>query len=212
MPEYQSRDPLLYIQQPDLAYPKVDMQQTYIVKMSKQKREKSTIASFPELDTQTESFTNQTAELQEYEAEKAVEEKKQVKTTEQQPKQDVSSDKKPQKQELDRKAVQEVINQYHNQSQEKDDPSGSAKGKQHSYSFKRVKSFKEMNIIEKLNYLDHFPKLLPPVPCIFATGSSSARGFLLNKSEDSIEIKLFNDKIMDIPIEQITDVKMLGLQ
>ncbi|WP_394235380.1 CotO family spore coat protein [Niallia oryzisoli] len=211
MPENQSRDPLLYIQQPDFAYPKVDMQQTYIVKMSKQKRDKATIAQLPELESELESIPNPTAELQENEAEKAVEGKKQVKAIEQQVNQDSNTEKKQQKQVPDRKAVQEVINQYHNQSQEKEEPSES-KGKQHSYSFKRVKSFKEMNTIEKLNYLEHFPKLLPPVPCIFATGSTSVRGFLLSKTEDSIEIKLFNDKIMDIPLDQITDVKMLGLQ
>ncbi|KAA9027580.1 CotO family spore coat protein [Niallia endozanthoxylica] len=210
MPENQSRDPLLYIQQPDFAYPKADMQQTYIVKRPNQKREKSTIAPFPELDS-GESLSDQTAELIENETEKAVEEKKQAVTDEQPSKKAIDADKKQQKQELDRKAVQEVINQYHQQREEKEEP-GQAKSKQHSYSFKRVKSFKEMNTLEKLNYLDHFPKLLPPVPCIFATGSSSVRGYLLNKTEDFIEIKLFNDKTLEIPIEQITEVKMLGLQ
>ncbi|WP_338449021.1 CotO family spore coat protein [Niallia oryzisoli] len=208
MPENQSREPLLYIQQPELAYPKLDMQQTYII--SKQQKEKQTIAPFPELDSDSETVTNQTAVLQDKETEIAVEVKKQEVIVEQQTKKDVSTDNRPQNQELDQKAVQEVINQYNNQSQESD-KSGPSKGKQHSYSFKRVKSFKEMNTLEKLNYLEHFPKLLPPVPCIFATGSSSVRGFLLNKTEDSVEIKLFNDKIMDIPIEQITEVKMLGL-
>jgi len=210
MPENQSRDPLLYIQQPDFAFPKVDMQQTYIVKTPKPKREKSTIAPLPELDS-GESMSNQTAELVENATEKAVEEKQQAITDEQPSKKAIDADKKQQKRELDRKAVQEVINQYHQQRQEKEESSQS-KARQHSYSFKRVKSFKEMNTLEKLNYLDHFPKMLPPVPCIFATESSSVRGYLLNKTEDSIEIKLFNDKTLEIPIEQVIEIKMLGLQ
>ncbi|WP_071393929.1 CotO family spore coat protein [Bacillus tuaregi] len=212
MPEKQSRDPLLYIHQPDFVYPKANMQQTYIVNMTKHKSEKSTIAQIPELETEEVSTTKHTAELQESEAEKAIEEQQRVRIAEQKSKKTVDADKKQQKQELDRKEVQDVINQYHHQKQDKDSPSSKTKGKQHSYSFKRVKSFKEMNTVEKLNYLEHFPKLLPPVPCIFVTGSSSVRGFLMNKTEDSVEIKQFNEKILQIPIEQITDVKMLGLQ
>ncbi len=50
-----------------------------------------------------------------------------------------------------------------------------------------------MNTIERLNYLVHFPKLLPPVPCVFVTKSRSVKGFLVKKTEDSIEIKQFND-------------------
>lgn len=212
MPENQSREPLLYIQQPDFTYPELEMQQTYIVKTAKPNREKSPIAPLTELDSESETIMNQTDQVKENEVEKAVEEVKQVKAVEQQANKDISADQSPQKQELDQKVVQEVINQYHNQTQESDDSRGTSRGKQHSYTFKRVKSFKEMNTLEKLNYLEHFPKLLPPVPCIFATGSSSVRGFLLNKTEDSVELRLFNDKIMQIPIEQITEVKMLGLQ
>ena len=113
------------------------------------------------------------------------------------------------KQELNPAVVQEVIDQYH---EENPNEGKAPTSKQHSYSFKRVKSFKEMSTTEKLNYLVHFPKLLPPVPCIFVTGNSSVRGFLVNRTEDSVEVKQFNEKILHIPIEKITDIKLIGIQ
>ena len=69
-----------------------------------------------------------------------------------------------------------------------------------------------MSTTEKLNYLVHFPKLLPPVPCIFVTDNSSVRGFLVERTEDSVKVKQFNEKILHIPIEKLTDVKMIGIQ
>ena len=99
---------------------------------------------------------------------------------------------KIQNEELPSSAIQDAIQQYHKQDQN-DVPSSNPTRKKQSYSFNRVKSFKEMNTIERLNYLVHFPKLLPPVPCVFVTKSRSVKGFLVKKTEDSIEIKQFND-------------------
>ena len=75
-----------------------------------------------------------------------------------------------------------------------------------------MKSFKEMNTIERLNYLVHFPKLLPPVPCVFVTKSRSVKGFLVKQTEDSIEIKQFNDQMMQISLRELIEVKMIGLK
>ena len=115
------------------------------------------------------------------------------------------------KEELHSPAIQDAIHQYHKQIQD-DASSSNQKRKKQSYSFNRVKSFKEMNTIERLNYLVHFPKLLPPVPCVFVTKSRSVKGFLVNKEVDSIEVKQFNETMMQIPIGELIEVKMIGLK
>ena len=40
-------------------------------------------------------------------------------------------------------------------------------------SFKRLKSFKEMDISERVDYLINYPSVLPPVPCLFLTSEKS---------------------------------------
>ena len=116
-----------------------------------------------------------------------------------------------QNEELPSSSIQDVIHQYHKQDQN-DVPSTNPMRKKQSNSFNRVKSFKEMNTIERLTYLVHFPKLLPPVPCIFVTKSRSVKGFLVKKTEESIEVKQFNEKMMQIPIGELIEVKMIGLK
>src|SRR4051812_10799603 len=49
--------------------------------------------------------------------------------------------------------------------------------RQHT-TFNRVKSFKEMNIEERLDYLINYPKVLPPAPCVFVTEEKSYQGYL----------------------------------
>ncbi|MCS0791725.1 spore coat CotO family protein [Cytobacillus firmus] len=79
-------------------------------------------------------------------------------------------------------------------------------------AFNRVKSFKEMDTLERLDYLIDFPKQLPPIPCIFETGEKAIRGFLVSKNEEWIEIKLFDDTIEQLNLQSLNTVKMIGLR
>ncbi|KAB2337233.1 hypothetical protein F7731_06335 [Cytobacillus depressus] len=81
-----------------------------------------------------------------------------------------------------------------------------------SPSFKRLKSFKEMDTLEKLNYLVEFPKQLPPVPCVFETEGGAFRGILVEKTEDAIKIKSFDGKTNTLKIPSIIEVRMIGLR
>lgn len=106
----------------------------------------------------------------------------------------------------------ELIEKYNAESGVHEAETSEQTTKQHAHSFNRVKRFKEMNTQERLNYLIHFPKQLPPVPCIFETDNSSYRGTLIQKTDRDIEIKLFNAKTMELPIESIKEVRMIGLK
>ncbi|MBU8768178.1 CotO family spore coat protein [Cytobacillus oceanisediminis] len=79
-------------------------------------------------------------------------------------------------------------------------------------AFNRVKSFKEMDTLERLDYLIDFPKQLPPIPCIFETGEKAIRGFLVSRNEGSIEVKLFDESIEQISLQSLKAVKMIGLR
>jgi hypothetical protein len=82
--------------------------------------------------------------------------------------------------------------------------------KSHS-SFKRVKSFKEMNLTERLDYLFHFPKVLPPVPCVFFTTHQNYQGYLTNYENDQVTIQFHDQTTKTIPVAQITNVIMIGI-
>ncbi|MBN8199155.1 CotO family spore coat protein [Bacillus sp. NTK034] len=79
-------------------------------------------------------------------------------------------------------------------------------------AFNRVKSFKEMDTLERLEYLIEFPKQLPPIPCIFETGDKAIRGFLVSRNEECIEVKLFDDTIEQLNLQSLNAVKMIGLR
>lgn len=79
-------------------------------------------------------------------------------------------------------------------------------------TFQRLKSFKEMNILERLDYLINFPKQLIPVSCQFETEDQSIRGFLVNKTEESIEVRKHDGDVITIDIKSLKEVKMLGMR
>ena len=108
--------------------------------------------------------------------------------------------------------VQDIIHKYHLDRSDQEETDVQSTKKQAMYSFNRVKGFKEMTIVEKLNYLENFPKQLPPVPCIFMTKNSSIKGFLQKVTEEMIEIKQFNDKNIEQNMNDITDIRMIGLK
>jgi hypothetical protein len=79
-------------------------------------------------------------------------------------------------------------------------------------SFKRVKSFKEMDIGERLEYLRNFPKAFPPVPCVFRTGEKPYQGYLLDYNEQEVTIKLPDQSTEIIARNAITEVAMIGIK
>ncbi|WP_400246557.1 CotO family spore coat protein [Niallia sp. JL1B1071] len=78
-------------------------------------------------------------------------------------------------------------------------------------AFKRLKSFKEMEIVEKLEYLLNFPKQLPPVPCNVITANENIRGFIVDLTEGNVDIKLMDQSIVTLKITAIQEVRMIGI-
>jgi hypothetical protein len=83
--------------------------------------------------------------------------------------------------------------------------------KQHS-SFSRVKSFKDMDIKERLDYLYNFPKVLPPVPCVFNTGEKSFQGYLSDYKDDQVTIQFHDQTTKTIGIQELKEIIMIGIK
>lgn len=87
----------------------------------------------------------------------------------------------------------------------------SHRDKSHS-SFKPVKPFKEMNLTERLDYLLHFPKVLPPAPCIFYTANENYQGYLADYEKDLVTIQFPDQTTKTIPVSQLTNVIIIGIK
>lgn len=92
------------------------------------------------------------------------------------------------------------------QEQEQDTPRRSQSG-----IFQKVKSFREMDTLERLDYLHNFPKQLPPVPCLFQTENKAIRGYLNGKKNDEIEVLLFDKTSKTLSVKELKSVRMIGL-
>ncbi|MEH7436422.1 CotO family spore coat protein [Neobacillus drentensis] len=79
-------------------------------------------------------------------------------------------------------------------------------------SFKRVKPFKELNIKERLDYLINFPKVLPPVPCVFYTKEENYTGYLTAYDDGQITIQFHDQSTIDIPLVELKDIIMIGIK
>src|SRR3954468_11316948 len=79
-------------------------------------------------------------------------------------------------------------------------------------NFNRVKGFREMNLIERLEYLANFPKALPPVPCVFYTEEKNYQGYLVEYNEQEIAIRIPNQTTETIPVKNIKDIIMIGIR
>jgi hypothetical protein len=177
-------EPLFYIQQPILKFPENKMQTVYSSRKAELERKKR------QLETGSELHDHPTIEKHK----KKLEEEAVKKVT-------------------DQEKVQEAIEEFESGREEKKEgPSFAFTTEKRKPSFQRVKSFKEMNTTERLDYLIDFPKQLPPIPCIFETEEKAIRGFLASKDEEWIEIKLFNETTEKISIQLLKEVKMIGLR
>lgn len=79
-------------------------------------------------------------------------------------------------------------------------------------TFNRVKGFKEMNLMERLEYLDNFPKALPPVPCVFYTDEKNYQGYLVEYNESDVTIRFPDQTTETIPFKTLQDVMMIGIK
>jgi hypothetical protein len=79
------------------------------------------------------------------------------------------------------------------------------------FGLRRLKPFREMDLIERLDYLEHFPRQLPPISCIFQTEKKAIRGILLEKSEHVVVIRLFDKTEVEVAIKDLIEVRMVGL-
>jgi hypothetical protein len=79
-------------------------------------------------------------------------------------------------------------------------------------SFKKVKSFKDMDLMERLDYLVHFPKVLPPVPCVFFTDSQTYQGYLSEYQDNLVTIQFHDQTTKTISLNELNDVVMIGIK
>ncbi|MFZ7944612.1 MULTISPECIES: CotO family spore coat protein [Bacillaceae] len=77
---------------------------------------------------------------------------------------------------------------------------------------KRVKPFKEMDVLERLDYLINFPKVLPPVPCVFYTAEKNYQGYLTEYDQNHVTIQFHDQTSKTIPLGEIKDVIMIGIK
>jgi hypothetical protein len=78
--------------------------------------------------------------------------------------------------------------------------------------FNKVKGFREMDLMERLEYLDNFPKALPPVPCVFYTEEKNYQGYLVEYNDQDVTIRFPNQTTEVIPFKYLKDVMMIGIK
>lgn len=182
------REPLFYIQQPPFQAPKGKMQDTFSAKKAQAQKK-------------------QLLKEKESEAKEKIE-NKQTMTVEELGKESGVFGKKPNKDEAAKLSTGEESIQK--DDKEKNDSVSQSNSHPHHSSFNRVKPFREMNVLEKVEYLHNFPKQLPPVPCQFQTAQEVFRGIIKEKSEHEVVLALLNQGEAVIPIKDIIDIKMMG--
>ncbi|WHY87784.1 CotO family spore coat protein [Neobacillus novalis] len=82
----------------------------------------------------------------------------------------------------------------------------------HKSSFKRVKPFKDMNLNERLDYLINFPKVLPPVPCVFYTAEKNYQGYLKEYTGSQVTIQFHDQTSKAFPLDELKDIIMIGIK
>lgn len=105
---------------------------------------------------------------------------------------------------LTSKQVQQTIEDYEQAQTVQESHRG-------EFGLRKVKPFKEMDLIERLDYLKNFPPQLPPIPCNFQTGNKTIRGILVEKRERDVIIRLFDKSEVTISIQDLDEVRMIGL-
>lgn len=186
MMEEKQKGPLYYLQQPKLQRPKAKMQEFFSSKKA-------------ELEKRNEEGKPAAEKIMTKESERINEftEKKQT---------ELKGDA------LTKRENQIKVNETQQEGKNNPVSFGFQIKNKNKPSFQRVKSFKEMNTTERLDYLIDFPKQLPPVPCIFETQENTLQGFLISKTNEQIEIKQLDGSIEKVQLEVLKDVRMAGLR
>lgn len=194
--------PLLYIRQPEMKFPKPDMQEIYKISKSHWQKGLNHFDEAPANNSPSEVIQKEAADdssmQQESLSVKNIDlNQAAIDTVEEADRAD------------DRDELQEIMVKYELERQYTTITPQSSENEQ-MVSLKRIKGFKEMSMEEKLDYLVDFPKALPPVPCIFSIGNRFIRGYLLSKMNHEIEIKTFDDKQLHISISELKDIQLIG--
>ncbi|CAM4057958.1 CotO family spore coat protein [Lederbergia lenta] len=74
---------------------------------------------------------------------------------------------------------------------------------------KKVKSFREMDIEEKLRYLSSFPENQPPYPCEFVTNNQRYQGIVISLNNEQASIKTFSDAVIDIMVSDVKAIRII---
>ncbi|WP_067729605.1 CotO family spore coat protein [Oceanobacillus damuensis] len=84
------------------------------------------------------------------------------------------------------------------------------KGSEETKSEKR-KSFKEMDIPEKIDYFTSRPAYAPQVRCEIKSKGKNYRGLITGFEENMVFVKVSNRKTpISIPLDEIKDIQILG--
>ncbi|MFF2446148.1 CotO family spore coat protein [Neobacillus sp. NPDC058068] len=79
-------------------------------------------------------------------------------------------------------------------------------------AFTRVKPFKDMDLTERLDYLINFPKVLPPVPCVFYTAEQNYQGYLKEYNGSQVTIQFHDQSSKTFPLNDLKNVIMIGIK
>lgn len=206
MTKKEQNKPLFHIQQPAIKFPKAEMQDLYSSKKAEIEKQRQAII------LKEKNISENT--IQEVKEKKGVTDRKEEMEIESTSGSEHHTKSMGTRVEKKKKIQEVVIKSTEDQKGVKDNKPAFdfQTGGMPAPSFKRVRSFKEMGTLERLDYLIDFPKQLPPVPCIFEIEGNTIRGFLIAKSEEQIEIKQVDGTIDTIPIQALKEVRMVGLR
>lgn len=179
--EKKTKEPMLYIHQPNFKMPEIKMQEVYSAKNAK----KQDAADRQAKDNHKKSKPAGQRE------------------------ESIFGPASPELGSGERKEdVQSAIGDYQDAHLEKKEEESRKQG---FFSFQRVKPFKEMDVEERLKYLLNFPKQLPPVPCLISTEEKTYRGIVQSMPTVSeVEIKLMDQSLETINIKSIKEIRMIG--
>ncbi|KKK36988.1 hypothetical protein WQ57_16530 [Mesobacillus campisalis] len=175
--------PLLYIDQPRIQFPSVIMQEVYTIKNTKKdKIHLGEEASPSELEAGVQSAITEG-----------------------------NTGSIPMQKVMDKELEEEGTFSLEGDEQKpEENPSPFDTRRRHKYSFRRTKNFKDLEIHEKLLYLENFPEQLSPVSCLYITPETTYIGVLESNGEESIEIKLRNGSTAVLAKDDIQEIRMLG--
>ncbi|WP_180968082.1 CotO family spore coat protein [Cytobacillus massiliigabonensis] len=189
MTKRKEKEPLFYIQQPTFQFPSIKMQETYSSKRAE-------LLKRAQMNETIETNTKQETEEEKLSGTSQKEAHEELNKT------DLFQQEK----------LQDTLEEFETDRRKQEENTAFPFRTERKHSFQRVKSFKEMSIMERLQYLMEFPKQLPPVPCLFIANGNTIKGFLNNQLNEFVEIKLLNGETMKISLKELEDIKMIGLR